>query len=125
MTCHILDPIDGVRATHNVYVIELSKRVWTESKRFRDANTHYRGVMGCLYVGMTCHSPQERFEKHKSGYRNKKGIKISSHFVEKYGLYLRPSLYKNINPLSKSRATYIEEALAKRLRRQGYAVWWN
>ncbi|MFT4567527.1 MAG: hypothetical protein ACI9FN_002494 [Saprospiraceae bacterium] len=114
-----------VKLSHNVYVVELSKGVWTKSKKFRDANAHYKGIMGCLYVGMTSHSPLERFEKHKSGYRTKKGIKISSYFVEKYGLYLRPSLYKNLNPLTKDKATYIEGALAKRLRRQGFAVWWN
>ena len=113
------------KTTHNVYVVELSKSVWTKSSKFRKANPQYKGIMGCLYVGMTSHSPQERFEKHKSGYRTKKGIKISAYFVEKFGLYLRPTLYKNLNPLTKEKATYIEGALAKRLRRQGYAVWWN
>ncbi len=115
----------SAKLSHNVYVVELSKAVWTKSKKFRDANPHYKGIIGCLYVGMTSHSPQERFEKHKSGYRTKKGIKISSYFVEKFGLYLRPTLYKNLNPLTKDKATYIEGALAKRLKRQGYAVWWN
>jgi len=113
------------KLSHSVYVVELSKNVWTKSQKFRDANPHYKGIMGCLYVGMTSQSPQVRFEKHKSGHRTKKGIKISSYFVEKYGLYLRPTLYKNINPLTKIKAAYIEGALAKRLRRQGYAVWWN
>ena len=50
-------------------------------------------ISECLYVGMTSKSPKERFEQHKSGYRSKKGHKISSSIVEKYGLYLRPSLY--------------------------------
>lgn len=113
------------KLSHNVYVVELNRAVWTDSKKFRDANPHYKGIMGCMYVGMTSHSPQERFAKHKSGYRNKKGIKISSYFVEKYGLYLRPSLFKLLNPMTRSRATYIEGALAKRLQRKGYAVWWN
>jgi len=113
------------RGTHNVYVIELSSRVWKDSKKFREANPKYNGKTGCLYVGMTSHSPQERFNKHISGYRNKKGIKISSNFVEKYGLYLRPSLYAPLNPMSKSRAIQLEKDLAISLKKRGYAVWWN
>lgn len=111
--------------THSIYVIELSKTVWTKSKKFRDANPQYRGVQCCLYVGMTGHSPEERFQKHKSGHRNKKGIKISSHFVEKYGLYLRPSLYAGLNPMTRKRAVHMEKTLANDLKNRGYAVWWN
>lgn len=111
--------------THSIYVVELSKKVWTDSKKFRDANAHYRGVKCCLYVGMTSHTPQERFEKHKTGYRNKKGIKISSYFVEEYGLYLRPSLYEGYNPMTRKRAVHMEKTLANELKKQGYAVWWN
>lgn len=113
------------KLTHNVYVVELRKQVWTDRKKFRDANPHYKGIMGCLYVGMTSHSPQERFDKHKSGYRNKKGYKISSSFVEKYGLYLRTSLYSHFNPLTRESATMLEKNLAESLRKRGYAVWWN
>lgn len=111
--------------SHNVYVVELHKSVWSERKKFRDANPHYKGTLGCLYVGMTSHSPQERFDKHKSGYRNKKGYKISSPFVEKYGLYLRSTLYTHFNPLTREDATLLERNLAESLRKRGYAVWWN
>lgn len=113
------------KLSHNVYVIELNKKVWSDSKKFRDANPHYRGLMNCLYVGMTSHDPQERFLKHVNGYRNKKGIKISSSFVEKYGMYLRPSLYNQFNPLTKARAIQLEKDLANSLKKRGYAVWWN
>lgn len=110
---------------YSVYVIELSKEVWVKSKKFKEANPHYKGKLECLYVGMTSNTPQERFLKHKSGYRNKKGIKISSSIVEKYGLYLRPSLYEKLNPLSKKEAAAMERDLAESLRKRGYAVWWN
>lgn len=113
------------RLTHNVYVVELNRRVWSERKKFRDANPQYKGIMGCLYVGMTSHSPQERFDKHKSGYRNKKGYKISSPYVEKYGLYLRSTLFSHFNPLSRQDAALLERNLAESLRKRGYAVWWN
>jgi hypothetical protein len=115
----------SVKASHNVYVIELHPRVWKENRKFRDANPSYNGRSGCLYVGMTSHSPTERFRKHITGYRTKKGVKISSKIVEKYGLYLRPSLYAPLNPLTKERATKLERDLAESLKKRGYAVWWN
>jgi len=102
------------RRRYHVYVVELSKRVWEDSKRYRDANPQYNPVLQCLYVGMTGQTPKVRFEKHKKGHRTKSGIKISNHYVEKYGLYLRPSLYKHLNPLSKSEAILMEEKLVKR-----------
>ena len=113
------------KLTHNLYVVELSSQIWSDNWRFRKANPHYRGVMGCLYVGMTSHSPQDRFAKHKSGYKSKRGVKISSYVVEQYGLYLRPSLYAELNPMTRMRAIKMEQRLAESLRKQGYAVWWN
>lgn len=114
-----------VRLTHHVYVVELSKEVWRENRKFRNANPQYNGVLECLYVGMTSNTPAERFKKHKTGYRTKKGIKISSYYVEKYGRYLRPSLYSKYNPLTKNKAAKLEEELSLALRRKGYAVWFN
>ncbi|MBT8234107.1 MAG: ribose-5-phosphate isomerase, partial [Saprospiraceae bacterium] len=75
--------------------------------------------------GMTSLSPNERFKKHKTGARSKKGHKISSYFVEKYGTFLRPSLYEHLNPMTRTEAVKMEEELALSLRRKGYAVWWN
>jgi len=109
-----------------VYVIELSKKVYTDSTRFRAANPQYHGVLECLYVGMTSKTPQERFEQHRSGYRNKKGHKLSSNIVQKYGRYLRPSLYNHIEPIkTRAEALKMEEKLALELRRKRYAVWYN
>ena len=114
------------KTEYRVYVIELSKRVFTENSKFRAANPQFNGVLQCLYVGMTSKTPKERFAQHKSGYRNKKGFKLSSNIVEKYGMYLRPSLYNHIEPLStRSEALKMEEKLALELRRQRYAVWFN
>jgi predicted GIY-YIG superfamily endonuclease len=108
-------------------VIELSKRVFTENARFRAANPQFNGVLECLYVGMTSKSPKERFEQHKSGFRNKKGHKLSSNIVQNYGSYLRPSLYNHINlkPMTRIEALKMEEKLSLELRRKGYAVWFN
>lgn len=117
--------VSGQRLSHHVYVIELSKRVWTDNWKFRKANPHYMGGTSCLYVGMTSLSPKMRFEKHKSKATSKKGFKISSSIVERYGLYLRPSMYHHLNPLTSHQAKYVEEQLAISLRKNGYAVWWN
>jgi len=114
------------KTQYRIYVIELSKRVFTESSKFRAANPQFNGVLECLYVGMTSKTPKERFLQHKTGYRNKKGHKLSSNIVQKYGSYLRPSLYNHINPLStKAEALKMEEQLALELRRKRYAVWFN
>lgn len=114
------------KTQYRVYVVELSKRVFTENARFRNANPQFNGVLQCLYVGMTSKTPKERFAQHKSGYRNKKGHKLSSNIVQKYGLYLRSSLYNHIDPVSsRSEALKLEEKLALELRRRRYAVWFN
>lgn len=113
------------KQNYYVYVIELSKKVFSENRKFREANPQYTGAMQCLYVGMTSKTPQERFAQHKSGCRNKKGHKISSNIVEKYGLYLRGSLFNHLNPMTKEEAYKMEEALALELRRKKYAVWFN
>ncbi len=113
--------------TYHVYVIELSKKVFTEDWRFRSANPQYNGVLECLYVGMTSKTPAERFEQHKTAYRNKKGHKLSSNVVFKYGSYLRPTLYNDINQkrMTREEALKMEAKLAWDLRRKGYAVWFN
>ncbi|MEO5585094.1 MAG: ribose-5-phosphate isomerase [Flavobacteriales bacterium] len=110
---------------YTVYVIELSRKVFNEDRKFREANPQYNGVLECLYVGQTSKTPQERLKQHKTGYRNAKGQKLSSNIVEKYGRYLRPSLYQDIGPLSRAEALEVELGLALELRRKGYAVWTN
>lgn len=114
------------KTLYRIYVIELSKRAFTENKRFREANPQFNGVLECLYVGMTSKTPRERFKQHKTGFVNKKGHKLSSSIVLKYGAYLRPSLYNHIAPLStRAEALKMEEKLALELRRKRYAVWYN
>jgi hypothetical protein len=112
---------------YRVYVVELSKRVFSENTRFRIANPQFNGVLECLYVGMTSKDPKERLQQHKTGYVNKKGIKLSAYIVQRYGIYLRPSLYDHLNlkPMTRAQALLMEKKLALDLRRQGYAVWFN
>ena len=113
--------------SYQVYVIELKKKVFTEDKKFLTDNPQFNGVLQWLYVGMTSKTPAERFKQHKTGYVNKKGHKLSANIVQKYGSYLRPSLYAHLNlkPMTREEALIMEEKLAWDLRRQGYAVWFN
>ena len=115
------------RYTYSIYVVELSKRVFTENWRFRAANPQFNGVLECLYVGMTSKTPAERLVQHKTGYVNDKGHNLSAYIVRKYGIYLRPSLYEHLNTKSMTRlqALAMEKKLALDLRRHGYAVWFN
>jgi hypothetical protein len=115
------------KVTYRVYVVELSKKVFTESWKFRAANPQFNGTLECLYVGMTSKTPAERLQQHKTGYINQKGHKLSANIVQKYGIYLRPSLYEHLNvkTMNREEALAMEEKLAWHLRRQGYAVWFN
>ena len=112
---------------YQVYVVELQKKVFSENTRFRTANPQFNGVLQCLYVGMTSKTPAERLQQHKTGYINSKGHKLSANIVQKYGTYLRPSLYDHINlkAMTRQEALLMEKKLALDLRRQGYAVWFN
>ena len=111
---------------YSIYVIELSKKVYSENRKFREANPQFNGVLECLYVGMTSKDPKERFEQHKKGTLSNKGHNLSSIIVHKYGLYLRGSLYNHIPPIStRAEALKIEKQLALELRRKKYAVWFN
>lgn len=113
------------KARHSVYVVELRKSVYTENRKFREANPQYKGVLECLYVGMTSKSPKMRLSQHINGVKSKRGHNIASSIVRRYGMYLRPSLYSHLNPLTKTGATNMEKALADKLKKEGYAVWWN
>ena len=64
------------KVQYQIYVIELSKRVFTENARFRNANPQFNGVLECLYVGMTSKTPKERFKQHKTVQKVKRVTKF-------------------------------------------------
>jgi hypothetical protein len=100
---------------HNVYVIELDPSV-RDNFRFREANPDCSPDLACLYVGMTGLTPEERFERHKSGIQD-------SSLVRRYGLRLRPDLYEYLNPMPYEAAARMESDLAEDLRAVGHGVW--
>ena len=98
---------------YSVYVIELHREA--VPARFAPA-----GVRGCVYVGQTIRTPQERFAQHMRGGR------LANTKVYKYGVRLRPDLYGAWNPFATRReAEEAEEALAMELERRGYVVYWG
>lgn len=110
---------------YRVYVIELSKKVFTENRKFREANPQFNGVLECLYVGMTSKDVYERFEEHITGSRSRRGHKLSSNIVRRYGRYLRGSLFNHLPLMNREEALEAERDLALKLRRQRYAVWFG
>ena len=103
------------RHHHHVYVVELDDRVWNEP-RFRKANPHHQIGKRLVYVGMTGTDPDQRFDKHKAGFK-------ANRFVHLYGLRLLPALYEVYNPMPYEAAREMEVELAIALRDEGYGVW--
>ncbi len=106
-----------MREQHNVYVIELDIGVLYEHK-FKKANPDYVIGMPCVYVGMTGHDPDTRFDQHKAGIKYNK-------YAMKYGIRLMPEIYEKLNPMPYCDDQYMEVDLAIRLQKLGYGVWQN
>lgn len=100
---------------YRVYVVELSTDVLYEA-RFRRANPGYVAGKPCIYVGMTGLDPDVRFDKHKAGIQ-------ANRYVQRYGLRLRPDLYKVYGSMSYDAARDLEVELAIDFRESGYGVW--
>ena len=101
-----------------VYVIGLDKEV-LKHKKFRERNPDYNEDKPCVYVGQSAHPPEKRFANHKRGHKQ-------NNYARDYGLYLQRRLYEDINPLrTREEALAKEEALALKLQKRGYAVWWG
>ncbi|MXV95684.1 MAG: hypothetical protein F4Y07_10295 [Gemmatimonadetes bacterium] len=105
-----------VNRTRNLYVIRLDDAVLEDSK-FRKENPGYEPGKPCVYVGVTSHTPEERFAQHTRGDKAGKG------YVTKYGRYLMKRQYEHRNPVATAEAEDKERALAESLRRKGFAVW--
>ncbi len=110
--------------TRNLYVIRLGDsqdgQSILDNKKFMARNPHYERDSGkpCVYVGQTGLDPEDRFNQHKDGYK-------SNRIARKHGKYLMRKQYEGLNPVPASKAVEMEEALARRLQKKGYAVWWN
>ncbi|MEO5822800.1 MAG: DUF3553 domain-containing protein [Vicinamibacteraceae bacterium] len=104
------------RGRHSVYAIELDPRV-RKNRAFRDRNPGGAGG-GCLYIGVTGLTPEERFERHRAGTQ-------SARLVHAHGVRLRLDLVEGFSRLPYRIAVDMEPRLAAWLRAQGFAVWQN
>ena len=130
---------------YHVYVLTLDPKIAVEKKRFRLANPDTYETGEALYVGKTECVPRCRQEKHRGfesfesstwrcfcGLRSEinkyhpirdRPTKVKEYLKGGYG-FLKPKLFKRLNPFDQSsEALEAEAALAVRLRQQGYAVW--
>jgi len=113
---------------YHVYVIGLKPTALKEKKCIAQNPDFIPGPYSkCYYVGYTGETPEIRYKKHITGYRNKKNIKTASTIVEKHAYKkkgLRPSKYKDIQPVSTAEeAKKIEKELANYLRNKKHFVY--
>jgi predicted GIY-YIG superfamily endonuclease len=114
--CADLSPRSWSRGHHSVYAIELDRGVW-KKRAFRERNPG-GAASGCLYIGVTGLTPEERFERHRTG-------RQSGRFVRAHGVRLRLDLVEGFSRLPYRIAACMEPRLAAWLRAQGFAVWQN
>jgi predicted GIY-YIG superfamily endonuclease len=104
------------RGHHSVYAIELDRAAW-KNRAFRDRNPG-GAAGGCLYIGVTGLTPEERFARHRAGTQ-------SARLVHAHGVRLRLDLVEGFSRLPYGIAAEMEPRLAAWLRAQGFAVWQN
>lgn len=68
-----------------------------------------------VYVGMTGHTPEERYKQHKTGYK-------SSRAVKQYGVELIRPHFDHLEHIHYDEAARIEQEVAENLRDAGYWV---
>ena len=104
------------RGHHSVYAIELDRAVW-KNRAFRERNPGGASG-GCLYIGVTGLTPEERFARHRAGTQ-------SGRYVRTHGVRLRLDLVEGFSRLPYRIAARMEPKLAAWLRAEGFAVWQN
>ena len=104
---------------YTVYVVELRAAVLSVG-RFAEANPAYvyEASRPPIYVGMTAHTPEKRFEQHRNGYK-------ASRYTRDHAIRLRMDLAGELTFSTRAEAEAAEGLLANVLRSRGYAVWPN
>jgi len=114
--CAAYSAASWARGRHSVYAIELEAAAWKQ-RAFRARNPG-GAAAGCLYIGVTGLTPEERFERHRAGTQ-------SARLVHAHGVRLRLDLVEGFSRLPYRIAAEMEPRLAAWLRAQGFAVWQN
>ncbi len=93
------------KLTSEGYTVNRNTQVWTVYVIELDKTAVTNPGKGYVYVGETSRTPEERFEQHLDGARNKRGP-LYAGVVQKHGVKLRPDLAP--------RKKYFDQASAKR-----------
>jgi hypothetical protein len=93
------------KLTSEGYTVNRNTQVWTVYVIELDKNAVTNPGKGYVYVGETSRTPEERFQQHREGARNKFG-RLYAGVVKQHGVRLRPDLAP--------RKKYFDQASAKR-----------
>jgi hypothetical protein len=94
---------------YSVYIVELNRKCVRAPCAFAP-----------LYVGQTAHTPEERFEQHKTGGR------LAAAKPHRFGVRLRYDLMAGIGPFkTRTDAEAAEAAVARALMKRGHRVFWG
>lgn len=97
-----------------IYVVELDSAA-ADDPAFAKDNPHWVKGMICLYVGSSSLTAVERFGQHLAGVN-------SAAVVLNFGTKLRYDLMPDQQPIPRKLALTLERGLARKLRREGFAV---
>ena len=97
-----------------IYVIELDSAA-ADDPVFAKDNPHWAKGMTCLCVGSSSLTAEERFGQHLTGVN-------AANIVLNFGRKLRYDLMPEQRPIPRERALTLERGLARKLRREGFAV---
>jgi Uri superfamily endonuclease len=112
--------VNAREVRYRVYVIKLKRSVWKQSRKFRAANPDYVEGKPLVYVGSTRKTPEQRFERHMEGGKGSRPL------VRRFGKSLFEWAYRDLPTFPDRRsAERLEEETAKKLREQGWGVWYN
>ena len=114
--CAGLSPQSWSLGHHTIYAIELDPAV-ASRRAFKERNPG-GSAGGCLYIGMTGLTPEQRFERHRAGTQSGK-------YAGTHGVRLRLDLVEGFSRLPHPIAVFMESKLAAWLRAQGFGVWQN
>jgi predicted GIY-YIG superfamily endonuclease len=101
------------------YTVNRDANVWTVYVIELDPKGCKDPVKGFVYVGMTSKTPEERFEEHIKGKRNKRG-RLFSPIVKKFGIRLRMDLAPDTKYFDLASAKAAETRWCLKMRDEGY-----
>jgi hypothetical protein len=101
------------------FTVNRGANVWTVYVIELDPKGRKDPGKGFVYVGMTSKTPEERFEQHKKGQRNKRGP-LFSPVVKKWGKRLRMDLAPDTKYFDLASAKAAEKRWCLKMKDEGY-----